>query len=51
MTISQMLEDEWFKKGYKPPHFDKEEEVNLDDVDAIFNDSKVRNRPYLCFNS
>ncbi|KAH9787309.1 CBL-interacting serine/threonine-protein kinase 9 [Citrus sinensis] len=40
MTISQMLEDEWFKKGYKPPHFDKEEEVNLDDVDAIFNDSK-----------
>lgn len=40
MTISQMLEDEWFKKGYKPPHFDQEEDVNLDDVDAIFNDSK-----------
>lgn len=51
ITISQMLEDEWFKKGYKPPHFDKEEDVNLDDVDAIFNDSKVRNWSYLCFNS
>ncbi|KAJ4728039.1 Non-specific serine/threonine protein kinase [Melia azedarach] len=40
ITISEMLEDEWFKKGFKPPHFDKEEDVNLDDVDAIFNNSK-----------
>lgn len=41
ITISEILEDEWFKKGYQPPHFEKEEEVNLDDVDAAFNDSKV----------
>nr|QND78266.1 calcineurin B-like protein-interacting protein kinase 9 [Nitraria tangutorum] len=40
ITISEILEDEWFKKGYKPPQFDKEEDVNLDDVDAVFNDSK-----------
>ncbi|GAV67386.1 Pkinase domain-containing protein/NAF domain-containing protein [Cephalotus follicularis] len=40
ITISEILEDEWFKKGYKPPHFEKEEGVNLDDVDAVFNDSK-----------
>lgn len=28
-------------KGYKPPHFEQEEDVNLDDVDAVFNESKV----------
>ena len=41
ITISEILEDEWFKKGYQPPLFEKEEDVNLDDVDAVFNDSKV----------
>ncbi|XP_044491554.1 CBL-interacting serine/threonine-protein kinase 9 isoform X1 [Mangifera indica] len=40
ITIPQILKDEWFIKGYKPPQFDKEEDVNLDDVDAVFNDSK-----------
>lgn len=43
ITISEILEDEWFKKDYKTPQFEKEEDVNLDDVDAVFNDSKVRN--------
>ncbi|CAN0889429.1 CBL-interacting serine/threonine-protein kinase 9 [Linum grandiflorum] len=40
MTIAEILEDEWFKKGYKPPHFEQEEDINLDDVDAVFNNSK-----------
>ncbi|KAJ9188605.1 hypothetical protein P3X46_003950 [Hevea brasiliensis] len=40
ITISEILEDEWFKKGYKPPQFEQEDDVNLDDVDAAFNDSK-----------
>ncbi|PON75488.1 Calcium/calmodulin-dependent/calcium-dependent protein kinase [Parasponia andersonii] len=40
ITISEILEDEWFKKGYQPARFEKEEDVNLDDVDAAFNDSK-----------
>jgi serine/threonine protein kinase len=40
ITISEILEDEWFKKGYKPAQFNEEEDVNLDDVDAVFNDSK-----------
>ncbi|XP_031263591.1 CBL-interacting serine/threonine-protein kinase 9-like, partial [Pistacia vera] len=40
ITIPQILEDEWFIKGYKRPQFDKEEDVNLDDIDAVFNDSK-----------
>ncbi|XP_024024135.1 CBL-interacting serine/threonine-protein kinase 9 [Morus notabilis] len=42
ITISEILKDEWFKKGYQPPRFEKEEDVNLDDVDAVFNDSKDR---------
>ncbi|KAJ9171564.1 hypothetical protein P3X46_014917 [Hevea brasiliensis] len=40
ITIPEILEDEWFKKGYKPPQFGREDDVNLDDVDAAFNDSK-----------
>eukprot|EP00252_Welwitschia_mirabilis_P021842 TRINITY_DN571_c0_g2_i1.p1 TRINITY_DN571_c0_g2~~TRINITY_DN571_c0_g2_i1.p1 ORF type:complete len:443 (-),score=104.28 TRINITY_DN571_c0_g2_i1:102-1430(-) len=41
ITIPEILENEWFKKGYKPPKFKKEEEdVSLDDVDAVFNDSE-----------
>ena len=42
ITVSEILEDEWFKKGYRPPQFEQEEDVNIDDVDAVFNDSKVR---------
>ena len=40
--ISEILENDWFKKGYKPPHFEQGEDVNLDEVDAVFNDSDVR---------
>ncbi|CAK7348645.1 unnamed protein product [Dovyalis caffra] len=40
ITVGEILEDEWFKKGYKPPKFEQEEDVNVDDVDAVFNDSK-----------
>ncbi|XP_050237322.1 CBL-interacting serine/threonine-protein kinase 9 [Mercurialis annua] len=40
IAISEILEDEWFKKGYKLTHFEWEEDVNLDDVDAAFDDSK-----------
>jgi hypothetical protein len=41
IKIAEILEDEWFKKGYKPPHFEEGEDVCLDDVDAAFNDSEV----------
>lgn len=41
ITIPDMLENEWFKKGYRPPDFEHGEEVSLDDVDAVFNDSEV----------
>ena len=41
ITIPEILEDEWFKKGYKPPVFDEKEDTNLDDIEAVFKDSEV----------
>jgi len=41
IKIPEIIEDEWFKKGYKPAIFTEEEDVNVDDVAAAFNDSKV----------
>ncbi|XP_062154757.1 CBL-interacting serine/threonine-protein kinase 9 [Alnus glutinosa] len=40
ITIPEILEDEWFKKWYKPAYSEEEQNVNLDDVDAVFNDSE-----------
>ncbi|KAG5515872.1 hypothetical protein RHGRI_036798 [Rhododendron griersonianum] len=37
ITIAEVIENEWFKKGYKPPTFEQAD-VSLDDVDAIFNE-------------
>ncbi|KAL6495615.1 CBL-interacting serine/threonine-protein kinase 9 [Orobanche gracilis] len=39
ITIPDILENDWFKKDYKPPQFQDEEGVSLDDVHAVFNDS------------
>ena len=41
ITIAEIIENEWFKKGYIPPKFEQAD-VTLDDVDAIFNESEVR---------
>nr|QSH71647.1 CBL-interacting protein kinase [Hedychium coronarium] len=41
ITIPEILSDEWFKKGYKPPSFEHGEVVSLDDIDAVFNNSEV----------
>jgi len=41
IKIPEIIEDEWFKKGYKPAIFTEEEDVNVDDVAAAFNDSRV----------
>nr|CAB3502164.1 unnamed protein product [Digitaria exilis] len=40
ITIAEILQDEWFKKDYKPPRFEQGEDVSLDDVDAAFKDSE-----------
>ncbi|KAK8629250.1 hypothetical protein V6N13_078100 [Hibiscus sabdariffa] len=37
ITIAEIIENEWFKKGYVPPRFEQAD-VSLDDVDAIFNE-------------
>ncbi|KAM1762090.1 hypothetical protein ACFX12_004779 [Malus domestica] len=39
ITIAEVIENEWFKKGYKPPSFEQVD-VSLDDVDSIFNESE-----------
>lgn len=41
ITVAEILEDEWFKKDYKPASFDEKEEATLDDVEAVFKDSEV----------
>ncbi|WCJ41222.1 CBL-interacting protein kinase 23 [Euphorbia peplus] len=38
ITIAEVIENEWFKKGYSPPTFEQAD-VSLDDVNSIFNDS------------
>lgn len=40
ITIPEILENEWFRKGYSPPQFQEDEASSLEDVDAVFNDSK-----------
>uniref|UniRef100_J3MIL3 non-specific serine/threonine protein kinase n=1 Tax=Oryza brachyantha TaxID=4533 RepID=J3MIL3_ORYBR len=38
ITIADLINNEWFKKGYQPPRFETAD-VNLDDVNSIFNES------------
>lgn len=38
ITIEQIRNDEWFKKNYVPVRLLEYEDVNLDDVNAAFDD-------------
>ncbi|GLT79945.1 hypothetical protein SLA2020_514100 [Shorea laevis] len=38
ITIEEIKSDEWFKKGYVPVRLIEYEDINLDDVNAIFDD-------------
>ncbi|KAK7292055.1 hypothetical protein RIF29_07707 [Crotalaria pallida] len=38
MTIDQIRKDPWFQKYYVPVNLGEDEEVNLDDVQAVFDD-------------
>lgn len=40
ITIAEVIDNEWFKKGYQPPAFEASD-VSLDDVHAVFSDSLV----------
>lgn len=44
ISIAEILEDEWFKKDFKPPEFEEKYEANVDDIDAAFKDSEVSRR-------
>lgn len=41
ITIEETRNDEWFRKGYVPVKLIEYEDVNLDDVNAAFDDSEV----------
>jgi hypothetical protein len=42
ITIPEILENEWFKEGYRRQEFDKKYDITtLDDMNAIFQDSEV----------
>ncbi|KAJ7568179.1 hypothetical protein O6H91_01G021600 [Diphasiastrum complanatum] len=41
ITIPEILENEWFKKGYRPATFEEEENINLDDIEAVFNEEQL----------
>ncbi|EOY15540.1 CBL-interacting protein kinase 8 isoform 1 [Theobroma cacao] len=38
ITIEQIRSDEWFKKGFVPVRLLEYEDINLDDVNAVFDD-------------
>ncbi|KAL9269200.1 CBL-interacting protein kinase 9-like protein [Drosera capensis] len=40
ITISEILQDEWFKKDYQPPKFSQEVGVNIVDINAAFDQSE-----------
>lgn len=48
ITIAEVIENEWFKKGYKPPSFEQAD-ISLADVDSIFNEIGVRSLFHLSF--
>ncbi|KAJ9186915.1 hypothetical protein P3X46_002432 [Hevea brasiliensis] len=50
ITIEQVRNDEWFNKDYVPARLIEYEDVNLDDVDAAFNDPEERKTDELCGN-
>lgn len=50
MTIPEILENPWFREDYEPAHFEHEEDVNLEDVDAVFSDSEVKLPKYSFFH-
>ena len=43
IRIKEIRKDEWFKKDYEPVREVENEEVNLDDVNAAFDDPEVYN--------
>ena len=51
ITIEEIRNDPWFQVNYIPARQNAEEEVNLDDVRAAFDDIEVRFLPLGLFHS
>lgn len=41
MKIEEIRKDPWFQKNYSPVKLREDEQVNLNDVQAVFDDIKV----------
>lgn len=41
INMAGIRKDDWFKKNYLPVRKYEDEDVNLDDVQAVFNDFEV----------
>ncbi|KAG9440081.1 hypothetical protein H6P81_020246 [Aristolochia fimbriata] len=41
IRIVDIRSDEWFKRNYVPAKYVEDEDVNLDDIDAVFDDPEV----------
>ncbi|XP_062164232.1 CBL-interacting serine/threonine-protein kinase 8 [Alnus glutinosa] len=50
ITIEEIRNDEWFKKGYVPVKLLEYEDVNLDDLDAVFDDCEEQRADERCGN-
>ena len=46
ITITGIRNDEWFKKNYTPVRLYEDEDITLDDIHAVFEDSEV----YICIS-
>ncbi len=48
INMAGIRKDDWFKKNYLPVRKYEDEDVNLDDVQAVFNDFEVCQAPFFC---
>lgn len=48
ITIEQIRNDEWFNKDYVPVRLLEYEDVNLDDLNAVFDDDEV-GKAFKCY--
>jgi hypothetical protein len=48
IRIEEIRNDEWFQKNYEPVKEIENEEVNLDDVNAAFDDPEVLHLDIVC---
>ncbi|KAI3832728.1 hypothetical protein MKW98_002274 [Papaver atlanticum] len=45
ITVPEILKDEWFRKGFKRPVFQEMDDINLDDLEAVFKGPEKEEQP------